>query len=459
MSLVDNSASAHSRYSENSTTYDERDCFVPFRPVQYLGSKIRVLDEIRNAVRALVPRGGRVGDLFAGSTVVSQYLASDGYSVSAVDTQSYSSKFGISCLGIGRGHREKLNSQTIIQNAMRSKVAPSMSHWLGIADTEKVAIADSDLETLRQIYNELPLIWRDPENPFFSKINGVKFASSAKGALPLLCSIYSGSYFGVRQALDVDLIRNAIFQLSSADELTEWQESAALTALMYATSRCVHSAGKHFAQPIKSHALGTNAFAEKRLLSDRRISVINEFEGAVERINNLAYPEGISNKFLLGEAEHIAPKFFDELDLVYLDPPYTAQQYSRFYHILETLCTYQFPNLILDNKLTSGLYPSDRFKSAFCSKRAAMPAFSSIVERSCKAGASLLISYSHSATGSDGNARMLSFEDIINECGRYYGSKNVEWEGMEHSYRQFNNSRMANQKRNDPEVLIKCKIG
>ena len=84
----------------------------------------------------------------------------------------------------------------------------------------------------------------------------------------------------------------------------------------------------------------------------------------------------------------------DELadaSLWYLDPPYTRDQYSRFYHFLETLARGDEPELAHGAR-----YREDRFKSAFCSSRSAASElrdlFSAIRERSPRA--SVLLSYS-----------------------------------------------------------------
>ena len=113
--------------------------------------------------------------------------------------------------------------------------------------------------------------------------------------------------------------------------------------------------------------------------------------------------------------------------------------------------------MVLRNEITKGLYSANRYKSAFCSKRQAPDAFRKIISSAHSYGASLIISYSQSKSGSNGNARMISLESLLNTCVEFYGISSVESSEEEHSYRQFNSSQNANQKRHDPEVLILCK--
>ncbi len=60
----------------------------PFRPIQYLGSKARLLAPISNAIDSVDPSRGPVLDLFSGSGVVAAHLARR-REVTAVDVQEY----------------------------------------------------------------------------------------------------------------------------------------------------------------------------------------------------------------------------------------------------------------------------------------------------------------------------------------------------------------------------------
>ena len=60
-----------------------------FRLVHYMGSKLRLIDAIREVVDQIVPAGGRVCDLFAGSGAVSLGLR-HAWSVTSIDIQEYS---------------------------------------------------------------------------------------------------------------------------------------------------------------------------------------------------------------------------------------------------------------------------------------------------------------------------------------------------------------------------------
>ena len=57
--------------------------------IKYIGSKRGMITPITAAVRALLPDGGRVADLFSGSARVSHALKREGYAVWSNDMNAY----------------------------------------------------------------------------------------------------------------------------------------------------------------------------------------------------------------------------------------------------------------------------------------------------------------------------------------------------------------------------------
>ncbi len=57
--------------------------------IKYLGSKRALIDPITEAVRALLPNGGRVSDLFSGTARVGHALKARGYEVWSNDLNAY----------------------------------------------------------------------------------------------------------------------------------------------------------------------------------------------------------------------------------------------------------------------------------------------------------------------------------------------------------------------------------
>ena len=140
-------------------------------------------------------------------------------------------------------------------------------------------------------------------------------------------------------------------------------------------------------------------------------------------------------------------------DCIYADPPYTAQQYSRFYHILETLVLYDYPDLQLhpwnSSSFTQGLYRKDRHKSIFCSKAGAPVAFEALFSIASEVTDCLVLSYSSTTSGS-GNPRMIETEFISKLAKKYFGHSLERT--LEHRYRKLNRDD-RNRKSGDPEKL------
>lgn len=409
-----------------------------FRPVQYLGSKLRVLDAITSLAREAAPQGGAAVDLFAGSTVVSQALAASGFRTTAVDTQSYSRVFAQALLGIDRAEGAEVDANALLRAA--ENALPRDAMWAAIAQEERDLIDSANAAALRSLEARLPLAWRQDR-------------VEADADAPLT-SFYAGSYFGVRQALQLDALGSVI--ASPASGLDAWQRATAKTALMHAASRVVHSAGKHFAQPLKARA-GNTAFHDRRLLSDRSIDVSTIFREACATIISVAPPRDAGHRAVTDSAERFVAQAGEAAKLYYLDPPYTAQQYSRFYHVLETIATNTPPRLPAGAAPTMGLYPGDRYKSAFSSRRRAAVALATVLGRIASLKATAIVSYSVSARGSDGNARMIGLEELLAVCRQVFDGHRVEMVELPHRYRQFNSGENANEGRDDKEVLVLCR--
>jgi adenine-specific DNA-methyltransferase len=82
--------------------------------------------------------------------------------------------------------------------------------------------------------------------------------------------------------------------------------------------------------------------------------------------------------------------FPQDVTVVYADPPYTSDQYSRYYHIYETMYWYDYP-------VSQGIgrYPSveDRFSTAFSHKAEVARAFDRLAAAVVGRHATLVLSY------------------------------------------------------------------
>lgn len=441
---------------------------MPWRPVQYLGSKLRTLQHIVDAMADLQTHGNVVWEPFAGSTVVSQCLAEAGYTVCAGDALYASATFATAVLGVGRREEAiKLPALALrIVHEATELLEAEVEVWAAWLARERKALESCDGRGLLTFGCELPQRWR----PSTVEDHGLKAIFEAvdsaanehkRSARGLASTTYAGTYFGLRQALELDALRAAIEKLLCAPS-SSWARACMLTALAHAASLAVFSPGKHFAQP---HRIGRDKdldFHAKRILADRSTPVLIRFLDASTRLEEVARSGDERHRAEHALVEHMsADRLMDwGVGVVYADPPYTAQQYSRFYHVLEALVECVPAKLQeVRGSVTRGLYPEGRYLSPFCSKTKAAPALGALALTSAKAGANLLLSYSGSVSASTGNARSIPLSAVVSTVEEAYGSGAVSVRRLPLRYRQFNHSSARVPNRNDPEFLVTARAG
>jgi adenine-specific DNA methylase len=156
----------------------------------------------------------------------------------------------------------------------------------------------------------------------------------------------------------------------------------------------------------------------------------------------------------------------DQLDpkikVVYADPPYTRDHYSRFYHILETICLRDLPNISTTKiggalKLSRGLYREERHQSPFCIKSQALISFEKIFKKTSAHGASLVLSYSPFDKKNKDHPRVVTIEQLLKLASTYYSDvSTIDIDGITHS--KLNNKEKNLKRKMGGEVLIVCKI-
>lgn len=432
------------------------------RPIQYLGNKQRSLSTILSVIESTVPQHGAIADFFSGTSVVAQGIASLGRRSVAVDVSPACAVIARATLGVARGAGAVDSTQL---TSLLNDEAAAIEHelrciWAPYIAAEADALRVGDGEHLLELGQAVPQVWRNV--PSTSAVDDAlaEWARSSTGGVAcqsILTPVYAGSYFSVLQAVELDARRRAVASMADRGDIDPWEEAALITSLLSAASLCAFSPGKHFAQPHRIDATKDLTFHAGRALTDRALSVAALAAESITTLTRHARSGAENHVVLERTVDDVTP---DDLvaagvAAVYADPPYTAQQYSRFYHVLDTLAAgVPKPLQLLDGRATSGLYPDGRYLSPYCSKRQARPAFSRLAGLCRKAEASLLLSYSASSKESTGNARMISLAALLDVLASHYGRDEIEVVEFAHNYRQFNHRDSARPNRADPEVLV-----
>ena len=185
---------------------------------------------------------------------------------------------------------------------------------------------------------------------------------------------YSDTYFSKKQCIEIDSLRYAI------DTIEEPFRDYLLTLLMASMTKVQSSPG-HFAQYMPKN--------NKRIKPLRKLSVFENFLDKADDFNNFVISKFDNKIFNVDYRELFNKNLVNDVACFYLDSPYTSDHYSRFYHVLETVCLYDNP--ILQHK---GLYRQDRFKSTFGYKKKAYIEFDFIMKKVSELKKVLIISYS-----------------------------------------------------------------
>ena len=132
---------------------------------------------------------------------------------------------------------------------------------------------------------------------------------------------YGGHYYSPAQALTLDYLLKYV-----PTEIAV--RSVCLAALIMAASKAAAAPG-HTAQPFKA-----NDTAGRFLLESWRKDLVGYVKQSLREL--CAFHAHTPGEVKTGDAIAIASEL-RPTDLVFVDPPYSGVQYSRFYHVLETI--------------------------------------------------------------------------------------------------------------------------
>lgn len=407
-----------------------------FPILNYPGSKRNLLSFIDEYTTSHIPKEKALFDIFAGSGAVS-YFYKDRFKVYANDSEQYSSvilsallkfqpKIKLSeILGIV-SHFSKLNKQELLS---------VFNKWV---NKEKELLESYKYDEIEQFYLSFPNVWK--ENVV---INSKEITIETLRKFPfysLFTSYYSGNYFGVLQSVEIDSIRYAIekgnFNIETKHML--------LSALFYAMKEAVFSKDGHMAQP-----LGINNNLEK-LFKRRNVSIIEKFVLKVEdfysenfltedngnKVFNYTFDELLFNKVDL----------FDEVGFIYADPPYTDMQYSRYFHLLNTLVDYQYPEMTMyRGNLSKGLYTENRYQSPLSQKSKAIYYHKQLFDfcKQKQIGLAFSFAYPFDPANQQTNRYVLNIFDLI-EYGNSVFNGNFQYYTQDYNH---SNNRNSNSKK------------
>lgn len=251
--------------------------------LRFLGSKRRLLPKLDFILKENRIQNCTFGDFFAGSTVVSQFAKSAGFTVKATDILRTTYILLRALVQVNHMPRFEGLKGEIIQSNMDL-------HYNGILDHLEKLLGEEGF-----IYNNYcPSGRLSQSRAFFSDANGKK----------------------------IDRIRREIIEWYRKGKISLLEHDFLLASLLIAASKCANTAGSFYAYLKKP---------DRRMNKPLKLPRLPVIE------SNLTHY--VADK----PAEQVVDLF--NVEVLYLDPPYNKNQYAGHYHLLETIAWGDRPKL------------------------------------------------------------------------------------------------------------------
>ena len=244
---------------------------------------------------------------------------------------------------------------------------------------------------------------------------------------------YGGHYFSPSQSATIDAMLLALPGREPA-------HTVCLAATIASGSNCAASPG-HTAQPFQPTSGAARYIAESWAKDPLDVA-----KRALEQIcSRRATVEGKSE---LGDAVGVASRLSSG-DLVVVDPPYSGVQYSRFYHVLETIATGRLHTVV-----GKGRYPplNSRPQSSFSKPSESMHALNCLLENLSRARATVIFTF---PVGRSSNG--LSGETVIELSRRYFSVEEKRVVGRFSTLGGNNENRSARSRSEELVLLLRTK--
>jgi adenine-specific DNA methylase len=267
---------------------------------------------------------------------------------------------------------------------------------------------------------------------------------------------FGGVYFSYRQAAELDVI------LEYAHSSGPAVRSMLIAATLSTASDLVNTVGKHFAQPLRPR--NKNGTIKPSLYNqasrDRCKSVLEVFVDKLARYLTLRDVNYENRAVRCDYMEFLTSSGFN-CGVVYADPPYTRDHYSRFYHVLETLALRDDPDISTNTAhgktvLSRGIYRQDRHQSPFCIRSEAPAAFDELFGTVAKRGIPLVLSYSPYASEKNAHPRVMTMEGVTELARQHFRSVDFSSVGS-FFHSRLNRSDLNKDISYEAEYLLTCR--
>ncbi|PJG41866.1 restriction endonuclease [Acinetobacter tandoii] len=361
--------------------------------IKYMGSKTKIIDFIVDGINFIHQKDKPVLDLFAGSASLAgaigtqiDFVSNDIQEYSKILAQTYLAKLV---------YEDVPEIDVIYQNALSLvKITINQEYivnYSGLSDIDQFNILEEKQKNL---------IHQNFEYDYH-----------------LFTKNYSGTWWSYEQCLWIDALRKVADQYIDKPVYPIF-----LSSLMYAMAYASQGTG-HYAQyrDAKTHS----SFND--ICIYRKKDVFKFFHKKFKELcsYSLNKKHSFSSNFLSSDFKDALKVF--EGGTVYADPPYCFVHYSRFYHALETLVLYDYPEIQKKNNvIVKGRYREDRHQSPFCIKTKVEDAFLEMFRGVASTDSQLALSYS--------NTGMISLETMMEVASSVWDNSRIEILTTDHQH-------------------------
>jgi len=357
--------------------------------IKYMGSKAALLPFIAQSLSQVDVSGRPIVDLFAGACAISGGFGNAAKIISN-DIQEYSATIASSYLHkVDRAGNVDVISLAEVFVRDKLRCLPD-----GLTHSEDGTLDDFNVVE----NNNKALLDKEFDFPFH-----------------LFTRAYSGTWWSAEQCVWIDSIRQTLDLLREDGSFSEADFRLGLTCLMHAMAYTSQGTG-HYAQ----YRDAKDESSMKDIAKYRRQSVAEYFKRKFASLVAWNSQHVVDLRHETTSLDYrdclagLAPS------VVYADPPYAFVHYSRFYHAIETIVRYDYPELQLKGgEVVKGRYRSDRHQSPFCISTQVRSAFVGLFDGVKDSNSDLLLSYS--------NTGMIEIDELIELAYQELGSRYDVW--------------------------------
>ena len=377
--------------------------------MKYMGSKRSMLT---NGLGELIVERSqdarRIVDLFCGASSVSWFAAEKiQLPVLAVDLQKYAVILARAVIGrTGQLDPQQLASEWLDEVKLHREES---RYWHAAIILERQEQDTNDFVTMARLLCQRP-----------SEIGPIWNA-------------YGGHYVSPAQAITLDyMIRYCPNK--------EPQKSVCLAALISAACKCVAAPG-HTAQPLQPTERA-GKFIQEAWSRDPLLVCEKELHRIGPKYAL------VTGKAFVSNALEVAPRLRDD-DLVVIDPPYSGVQYSRFYHVLETIARGEHIPVS-----GVGRYPplEERPQSDFSKKGQSKRALRNLLSSLATTGATLIFTFPE---GESSNG--LSGDFVMETAATWYNVTKSVINGQFSTLGGNNSKRASRKPSSELLLLMQCR--